>query len=108
MTEYEFLNSDDPNNQLEKSKKRALQSIAKLKPSKEVWTVVNGIEYVTAETLEILKRRAMEWFDRYPHGEPMFSRNKDHQFIIHPNQVMKLLKVSEPIAWDLLMVVHQA
>jgi len=107
MTEAELFNSPQAKAQAAKSKKEALKSIAELKPSEEVWAVVNGLEMLTAETITILTQRAMEWFDRWPLGEPMYSRNDGYQFVIHTNQVMELLEISDRKAQDLLMVARK-
>ncbi len=99
----EFLNSPEARAQAEKSKQQALKSIATLKPTKRTFTI-NGLEYLTAETIEILKQRAMEWFDENPFGEPMYSRNDGYQFVIHTNQLMRILEISESTAQLLLRI----
>lgn len=91
MEMVEFFNSPEARAQAEKSKKKALESIAKLKPTEEPYFIVNGLPYLTAEGIEILTQRAMEWFDEYPLGEPMYSRKDKYQYAIHTNQVAELL-----------------
>ena len=91
----------------EKNKKRAAESAATLKPSKEVWAVVNGLEYLTAETIEILKQRAQEWFDLWPLGEPQYKRDDGYQFVIHTNQVADLLQINIRTAQELLQVTRR-
>ncbi|OQP51183.1 hypothetical protein [Niastella populi] len=91
MEMVEFFNSPEARAQAEKSKKKALESIARLKPGEAPYFVVNGLPYLTAEGIEILKQRAMEWFDEFPLGEPMYARNDKYQFVIHTNQVAELL-----------------
>lgn len=86
----------------EKNKRRAAQSAAALKPSTEAYAIVNGLEYLTAETIEILKQRAQEWFDEWPIGEPMYSRNDGYQFIIHSNQVAQLIGIPIRTAQEIL------
>ena len=102
MTEQELFNTPQAKAQAAKSKKRALQSIAELKPSEEVYAVVNGLEMLTAETITILTQRAMAWFDRWPLGEPRYSRNDGYQFVIHTNQIMEMLGCSISKAQDML------
>lgn len=91
LSEMEAIfNTPEARAQAEKSKKKALESIAKLKPSEEPYIVINGLPYLTAEGIEMLKQRAMEWFDENPLGEPMYARNDKYQFVIHTNQVAEL------------------
>jgi hypothetical protein len=83
-------------------KKRALKSARKLKPTAEVWAVVNGLEYLTPETIKILTQRGQQWHDAWPIGEPMASRRDNYQFVIHSNQVAEMLQISIRKAQDLL------
>jgi hypothetical protein len=91
MDMVEFFNTPEARAQAEKSKKKALESIAKMVPTDEPYFIVDGLPYLTAEGIEILKQRAMEWFDEYPLGEPMYSRKDKYQYAIHSNQVAELL-----------------
>jgi hypothetical protein len=77
--------------QAEESKKRARETAAMLKPSDEVWAVVGDIQYLTPESIEILKQRGQSWHDENRLGEPRYSRNDGYQFVIHSNQVAALL-----------------
>jgi hypothetical protein len=83
-------------------KKRALKSARKLKPTGEVWAVVNGLEYLTPETIKIITQRGQQWYDKWPIGEPMYSRRDNYQFVIHSNQVAEMLQISIRKAQDLL------
>jgi hypothetical protein len=89
-------------------KKRALRSARKLKPSGEVWAVVNGLEYLTPETIKIITQRGQEWHDKWPIGEPMYSRNDGYQFVIHTNQIMELLNIQLRTAQEVLATTRQA
>ena len=102
MRDEEKFNSPAARAQAEKDKKRARESAANLKPSEEVYAVVNGLEYLTAETIEILTQRGQEWFDEWPIGEPMYSRNDGYQFVIHSNQVAELLRIPIRTAQEIL------
>lgn len=102
MTEQELFNTPQAKAQAAKSKKKAARSATKLKPSDEVYAVINGLEYLTPETIKILKQRAQEWFDEWPLGEPMYCRNDGYQFVIHANQVAQLFQISLRQAQDVL------
>jgi hypothetical protein len=91
-----------------KNKKRARRSARELKPSGEVWAVVNGLEYLTPETIKILTQRGQQWHDKWPLGEPMYSRNDGYQFVIHTNQIMDLLNIQLRTAQDLLAVTRES
>jgi hypothetical protein len=102
MRDEEKFNSPEARAIAEKNKKKAAESAASLKPSNEVYAVVNGLEYLTPETIEILKQRGQEWFDTWPIGEPMYSRNDGYQFVIHSNQVAELLGIPIRTAQEIL------
>jgi len=102
MTENELFNTPHARAQAEKKKKEALETAATVKPSEEVWAVINGLELFTAETIAILTQRGQEWHDKWPIGEPMYSRNDGYQFVIHANQVAILCQCSIRHAQDLL------
>jgi len=105
MTEEELLNSPFALAQAEKSKKKARKTAAKLKPSNEVW-VVNGLEFLTAETIAILTQRGQEWHDENPLGEKMYCRNDGYQFIIHSHEVQQLYNCGIRKAQDMLAAVR--
>ncbi|WP_205508753.1 hypothetical protein [Longitalea arenae] len=107
MKVEDMFNTPEARAIAEKNKKKALKSAARLKPSKKVWAVVNGLEYLTAETIAILTQRGQEWFDEWPLGEPMYSRNDGYQFVIHANQVAQLLDIPIRTAQELLKVTRQ-
>jgi hypothetical protein len=102
----EFFNTPQARAQAEKSKQRALKSIAKLKPIKRTFKI-NGVTYLTVDAIEILKQRAMEWFDDNPLGEAMAIRHDGHKYRIHTNQVMDILEVSKRTAQTLLKICRQ-
>jgi len=102
MTENELFNTPHAKAQAEKKKKKALETAATVKPSKEVWAVINGLEIFTPETIAILTQRGQEWHDKWPIGEPHYSRNDGYQFVIHANQVAILCKCSIRHAQELL------
>ena len=102
MTEEELLNSDYAKAQAEKSKKRARKTAAKLKPSKEVWAVVGDIEYLTPESIEILKKRGQEWHDKNRLGEKMACRDDGWQFVIDSYEVAALLRRDIRTAQEIL------
>ena len=108
MTEDELLNSDYAKEQAEISKKKALKTAAKLKPSDEVWAVVNGLEFLTAETIAILTQRGQEWHDENPLGEKMYCRNDGYQFVIHSHEVQQLYKCGIRKAQEMLAIVRAA
>jgi hypothetical protein len=107
MTEEELFNTPYARAQAEKSKKKAAETAATLQPSADVWAVVNGLEYLTAETIEILKQRGQEWHDKWPLGEPHYSRNDGYQFVIHSNQISEIYGCGIRKAQDMLAVVRQ-
>ena len=90
MTEDELLNSDYAKEQAEISKKRALETSKTLKPSEEVWAVVNGLEMLTAETIAILIQRGQEWHDKNRLGEKMFCRDDGYKFILYPKELAQV------------------
>lgn len=102
MRDEEKFNTPWARAQAEKSKKKAAESAANLKPSNEVYAIVNGLEYLTPETIKILTQRGQEWFDEWPIGEPMYSRNDGYQFVIHSNQVAQLLGIPLRTAQEIL------
>jgi hypothetical protein len=102
MTLQEKFNTPEARAQAEKNKEKAKRSAAGLKPSNEVYAIVNGLEYLTPETIKILKQRAAEWFDEWPYGEPMYSRNDGYQFVIHSNQVAELIGIPIRTAQEIL------
>lgn len=106
MTEEELFNTPAARAQAEKSKKKAAETAATLQPSTEVWAVVNGLEYLTAETIGILKQRGQAWHDKWPIGEPMYSRNDGYQFVIHSNQVSELYGCGIRKAQEMLATVR--
>lgn len=101
---YEFFNSPEARAQAEKSKKKALRSIATLQPDDDLSFEFNGLKFLTAGTIEILTQRAMEWFDRNPLGEPMYSRNDGYKHLIYTDQLVQLLRISERMAQVLLWI----
>jgi hypothetical protein len=107
MTREELFNTPHARETAEKSKKRAAEFAAVLKPSKKIWAVVNGLEYLTPETLDILKQRGQDWHDTWPIGEPHYSRSDGYQFVIHTNQVRDLLQIQLRTAQDLLKVTRK-
>lgn len=102
VTGYDSFNTPYARGLAEENKKKAARSAARLKPANEVWAVVNGLEYLTTETIEILKQRAQEWFDEWPLGEPMYCRRDGYQFVIHTNQVAILLGIPIRTAQEIL------
>lgn len=100
----EFLNSPEARAQAEKSKQQALKSIATLQPWNEECFEFNGLTYLTAGTIEILTKRAMEWFDENPLGEPMYSRNDGYQYTIHSDQIVQVHRVASRTAQLLLFI----
>ena len=109
MTEEELFNTPEARAQAEKSKKKARKTAANLKPSAEVWAVVNGLEYLTEETIEILKQRGQQWHDTWPIGEPHCKSDEEgYQFVIHSNQVAELYKCGIRKAQDMLAAVRLA
>lgn len=109
MTPEELFKTPEARAQAEKSKKKARKTAAQLIPSAEVWAVVNGLEYLTEETIEILKQRGQEWHDTWPIGEPHYKCDDDHyQFVIHSNQVAEMYKCGIRKAQEMLAVVRLA
>ncbi len=109
MTQEELFNTPEARAQAEKSKKKARKTAAKLKPSAEVWAVINGLEYLTEETIEILKQRGQEWHDKWPIGEPHYKSDEDgYQFVIHSNQVAEMYKCRIRKAQEMLAAVRLA
>ena len=107
MTQEELFNTPEARAQAEKSKKKARETAALLKPSEEVWAVINGLEYLTEETIEILKQRGQEWHDTWPIGEPHFKSDDDrYQFVIHSNQVAEMYKCGVRKAQEMLAAVR--
>lgn len=100
----EFFNSPEARAQAEKSKQKARLSIAKLKPHDTPWATVYGLNYLTAETIEIVTPRVMEWFDKNPYGEPHYCRNDDYQLVLWTNQVAGLLNKDIRTAQRILAV----
>ena len=90
MTQEELLNSPYALEQAEISKKRALETSKTLKPSEEVWAVVNGLEMLTAETIAILIQRGQEWHDKNRLGEKMFCRDDGYKFILYPKELAQV------------------
>ncbi len=88
----EFFNSPEARRQAEKLKQKARLSIATLKPQDTPWANVYGLDYLTAETIEIVTPRIMEWFDKNPWGEPMYCRNDDYQYVLYTNQIASMIK----------------
>jgi hypothetical protein len=101
---YEFFNTPEARAQAEKSKKNALKSIETLQPADDLSFEFNGLTYLTAGTIEILTQRAMEWFDRNPLGEPMYSRNDGYKYPIYTDQLVQLFRFSERMAQLLLWI----
>src|ERR1044072_511259 len=102
MSEQEIFNTPHAKALAAKNKEIAARSAVRLKPSDGVYAVINGLEYLTPETIEILKQRAQEWFDEWPLGEPMYCRNDGYQFVIHANQVAQLFQISLRQAQEVL------
>ncbi|HEX6428120.1 MAG TPA: hypothetical protein VF008_10560 [Niastella sp.] len=91
MTEDELLNSDYAKEQAEISKKRARETAVALKPWDEIVTVIGDINYLTAESIEILKQRGQEFHDENRLGEKMFCRDDGYKFFITSKEVAALL-----------------
>lgn len=108
MTEEELLSSPYALEQAEKSKKKALRSAAKFKPSKQVWAVIEGLEWLTAETIAILTERGQRWHDKHRLGEPMYSRDDGYQFVIHVHEIMQLYNTKERTAQRMLAAVRKS
>jgi hypothetical protein len=108
MTEEELFNTPFAKANAEKNKKKAAKTAATLKPSAKVWAVVNGLELLTPESIEILKQRGQEWHDKWPLGEPQYSRNDGYQFVIHSNQVAEIYDCDIRKAQEMLVVVRAA
>ena len=106
MTEQELLNSPYALEQAEISKKRALETSKTLKPSEEVWAVVNGLEMLTAETIAILIQRGQEWHDKNRLGEKSFCRDDGYKFILYSNELAQILGCGIRKAQMLLAVVR--
>lgn len=107
MTQEELFNTPKARAQAEKSKAKARETVATLKPSEEVWAVINGLEYLTEETIAILKQRGQEWHDEWPIGEPHFKTDDEkYQFVIHSNQVAEMYGCGIRKAQDMLAVVR--
>ena len=88
MSEDELLNSDYAKEQAEISKKRARETAAELKPWDEIEAVIGDINYLTAESIEILKQRGQAFHDNNRLGEArLCPASEDFQFIIYSNQV---------------------
>lgn len=88
------------------NKKKAALSAATLKPSKEVWAVVGDVEYLTSESLAILKQRGLEWFEIWPMGEAIH-RNNYHQFILYVNQAARLISADLVIVKDIFNIIRK-
>jgi hypothetical protein len=108
MTEEELLNSPFALEQAEKSKKKALKTAAKLKPSKKVWAVIGDLEYLTPKTIAILIQRGQEFHDNNRLGEPRPCRRDGWQFVIHSNQVQALFNIHIRTAQDVLSAIRKA
>jgi hypothetical protein len=106
MTEEELLNSDYAKEQAEISKKRALETSKTLKPSEEVWAVVNGLEMLTAETIAILIQRGQEWHDKNRLGERNFCRDDGYKFILYPNELAQVTGYGIRKAQKMLAVIR--
>jgi hypothetical protein len=106
MTEEELLNSPYALEQAEISKKRARETAKTLKPSEEVWSVVNGLEMLTAETIAILIQRGQEWHDKNRLGEKMFCRDDGYKFILYSNELAQILGCGIRKAQKLLAIVR--
>ncbi|AEV98201.1 hypothetical protein A4D02_35230 [Niastella koreensis] len=107
MTREELFNTPEARAQAEKSKKKARETAATLEPSAEVWAVINGLEYLTEETIEILKQRGQEWHDEWPIGEPHYkSDDEKYQFVIHSNQVAEMYDCGIRKAQEMLAIVR--
>ena len=95
MTEEELLNSDYAKEQAEISKKRARETSGELKPSDEVYAVVGDIQFLTPESIEILKQRGQKFHDDNRLGEPRPCADNGYQFLIYPNQIKELIGCSD-------------
>jgi hypothetical protein len=104
MDMHEFFNSPEARANAEKLKQKARLSIAKLKPKEKPWATVYGLDYLTAETIEIVTPRVMEWFDKNPWGEPMYCRTDNYQYLLYTNQITSLINKDIRTAQRILAV----
>ena len=108
MTEEELLNSPYALEQAEISKQRARETAAKLKPWPKVLVVVNGLEWLTAETIAIITQRGQEFHDENRLGEPAPCRDDGYQFILFTNQLEMMFGVTEDTAQTMIRDIRKA